>query len=161
MVTEATIRELLLEVVDPEIPTISLVDLGVIKKIRINRDEEVEVIITPTFVGCPAIDQMKLDIESCLLYHGISSVTVSISYESSWSSDDITQAGKEALRAFGIAPPGNSPRVVEDLDVLERAECPNCGHDVTEMKNPFGPTLCRSIHYCPSCKETFEQFKPV
>lgn len=158
-ITEEKILEWLEEVKDPEIPVLSLVDLGVITDIDID-DHRVRVTITPTFVGCPAIDYMKQDISDVLNSYGIDHVDVAVSFEKSWNSNMITEKGRKALKDFGLAPPPKHNLIV-DIDILENIECPNCGSTDTILKTPFGPTACRSIHHCNACKETFEQFKPV
>lgn len=147
------------EVKDPEIPTLSVVDLGVITRVQVN-DGNVEVVMTPTFVGCPALDMMKSEIVSCLRRRGLDDVTVHVSFEVPWTSDRISERGKAALKQFGLAPPPSS-QLFTDLEILETAMCPRCNGSHTSLKNPFGPTLCRSIHYCHDCREAFEQFKPV
>lgn len=147
------------EVKDPEIPVLSLVDLGVINSVKI-QDEKVRIEMTPTFVGCPALDMMKAEIEEKLGNKGVTAVEIVVSYREPWSSDKISEKGREALKKFGLTPPPEN-RLFEDLDVLEHAVCPRCEGTHTELRNTFGPTLCRSIHYCLDCKEAFEQFKPV
>lgn len=147
------------EVKDPEIPVLSLVDLGVITGVGIE-DETVHIEMTPTFVGCPAMDMMKQEVIEVLNKHGVENVSVNISFKEPWSSDKISAKGRQALKQFGLAPPppGN---LFTDIDILEHAQCPRCNGSNTDLKNPFGPTLCRSIHYCNDCKEAFEQFKPL
>ncbi len=147
------------EVKDPEIPVLSLVDLGVITHVDVN-GESVTVEMTPTFVGCPAMDFMKAEVESVLKKHGILQPRVEITFRKAWSSDMISEKGKQALKQFGLAPPP-STKIFTDLEILETSPCPRCNGNNTELKNPFGPTLCRSIHYCHDCHEAFEQFKPV
>lgn len=147
------------EVKDPEIPVLSLVDLGVITAVRIE-GEKVSIEMTPTFVGCPALDIMKQDIADVLQQHGIKEVHITISFRDPWSSDKISEKGRLALKKFGLAPPP-SGKIFTDLELLEHALCPRCNNSNTEIKNVFGPTLCRSIHYCFDCKEAFEQFKPL
>ncbi len=158
-ITKDDILNWLQEVKDPEIPVLSLVDLGVITDILIE-DGKVEVTMTPTFVGCPAIDYMKQDVLDVLHKHGVEEANVNVTFEKQWNSNMITEQGRKALKDFGLAPPPKHNLIV-DLDILEHIECPNCGSTNTDMKTPFGPTACRSIHYCNSCKETFEQFKPL
>ncbi|MEQ9592082.1 MAG: 1,2-phenylacetyl-CoA epoxidase subunit PaaD [Cyclobacteriaceae bacterium] len=155
---EQEILALLEEVKDPEIPVLSLIDLGVIRKVEVN-DQKVKVEMTPTFVGCPALDYMKNDVIEVLKREGIEA-EVEISFKTPWSSDLISEKGKAALKKFGLAPPPDS-KIFTDLEILENAICPRCEKDNTELKNPFGPTLCRAIYYCHDCKEAFEQFKPV
>lgn len=147
------------QVKDPEIPVLSLVDLGVITNIEISANR-VHVEMTPTFVGCPAIDLMKEEIVQVIRKEGIENVSVSISFKKPWSSDMISEKGKAALKKFGLAPPPASVYIT-DIDFLEHAKCPRCDSTNTEVKSPFGSTLCRSIHYCLNCMEAFEQFKPL
>jgi len=147
------------DVKDPEIPVLSIVDLGVITNVIVN-GENVEVEMTPTFVGCPALDIMKYEIISVLTSHNAREVSVKVSYREPWSTSKISEKGKNALKQFGLAPPPSS-QIIGDIEVLEHAACPRCSGTNTEIKNLFGPTLCRSIHYCHDCKEAFEQFKPL
>lgn len=155
--TKERIYALLEEVKDPEIPVLSLVDLGVITQITLG--EIIKIEMTPTFVGCPAIDYMKQDIIDTLAKHGIKA-EVEVTFRKSWSSDFITEKGKAALKHFGLAPP-TQRKLFTDIEILENAQCPQCDSINTSLKNPFGPTLCRAIYYCNDCKETFEQFKPI
>jgi ring-1,2-phenylacetyl-CoA epoxidase subunit PaaD len=148
------------DVKDPEIPVLSLVDLGVITQVSIHQDK-VLIEMTPTFVGCPALDMMKSDIREVLAKHGIESVDIMVSFRKPWTSDSISEKGKVALKKFGLAPPPSSKTLFTDIDVLEHVPCPRCSGNDTELKNAFGPTLCRSIHYCNTCREAFEQFKPL
>lgn len=157
VLTKAQVYKLLEEVKDPEIPVLSLVDLGVITEVLIG--DKVKVEMTPTFVGCPAIDYMKSDIIETLGKHGIQA-EVQVTFRKPWSSDKISEKGKAALKKFGLAPPPDN-KIFTDLEILENAECPRCNATNTELKNPFGPTLCRAIYYCNTCKEAFEQFKPI
>lgn len=159
MYNEAQILEWLEEVKDPEIPVLSLVDLGVITNIDIN-EHRVAVTMTPTFVGCPAIDYMKQDVIEVLNSYGIDNVDVQVNFNEPWNSNKITEKGRKALKEFGLAPPPKHNLIV-DIDILDNIECPNCGSNNSVMKTPFGPTACRSIHFCNNCKETFEQFKPL
>jgi ring-1,2-phenylacetyl-CoA epoxidase subunit PaaD len=158
-ITKSSVMTWLEDVKDPEIPVLSLVDLGVITDVRISTGA-VAVEITPTFTGCPALDVMKTEILAVLAQHGIENPTVEVSYRHPWSSDRITERGRQALKKFGLAPPP-STSLFTDLQILERTECPRCLGTDTELRNAFGPTLCRSIHYCNSCKEAFEHFKPI
>ncbi len=148
------------EVKDPEIPVLSLIDLGIITSVEAH-EQKIKVEITPTFVGCPALEVMRQEIENTLLKHGAEEVVVEVNYRKAWTSDQLSERGRNALRQFGLAPPPTGKVLVEDLELLTRVPCPRCGSTRTELKNPFGPTLCRSIHYCLDCREAFEQFKPV
>ncbi len=158
MISKAQIYSWLEEVKDPEIPVLSLVDLGVITEVQIGDTVKIE--MTPTFVGCPAMDYMKAEVELLLKNKGIENINVEVNYKKAWSSDMISEKGRMALKKYGFAPP-SSVGVFTDLEILENAICPRCNTSNTEMKSPFGPTLCRSIYYCHDCKEAFEQFKVV
>jgi len=148
------------EVKDPEIPVLSLIDLGVITEVDV-RGDKVRVEMTPTFIGCPAIDYMRNEVVSVLKSRGVPEPEVNVTLKKSWSSDHITEKGKAALKAFGLAPPPGLQGIIQDIDILEHAVCPRCNSTNTVMRSPFGPTLCRSLHYCNDCREAFEQFKPL
>ncbi len=152
------ILHILETVKDPEIPVLSLIDLGVITDVVVDQ-KSVLVKMTPTFVGCPAMDYMKAEVEAALLENGFTP-TVQITFEKPWSSDLISEKGKAALKKYGLAPPPSN-KVFTDLEILETGVCPRCDGENTEMKSPFGPTLCRALYYCHDCKEAFEQFKPL
>ncbi len=158
--TTDDIMTALLEVKDPEIPTISVVDMGIITDVRIDDDDDVMVTMTPTFVGCPAIDVMRNDVEQAVRSLGVRSVVVNVNFDVPWTTNRLTENGRKALLKHGLAPP-EPYELVLSLDVLEHMNCPYCGSDDTVMKSPFGPTLCRSLHYCNSCLQAFEGFKPI
>lgn len=157
-ITIENIYEWLSEVNDPEIPVLSLVDLGVITDVKVEGNNA-RIEMTPTFVGCPALDLMQSEIRQTLHSKGIETVEIQISFKRPWTSDMISEKGKKALKEFGLAPPPER-HLFTDLEILH-AECPRCGSPNTELRNTFGPTLCRSIHYCNDCREAFEQFKPL
>jgi len=154
------IKEWLEEVKDPEIPVLSLNDLGVITGIDVDSSGKVTVNMTPTFTGCPAMDVMQQDIKDVLVKKGIKDHEVIVSFKTQWNSNMISERGRKALKDFGLAPPPEHNMIV-DIDIIERASCPHCNSENTEMKTPFGPTLCRSMHYCHNCLQAFEQFKPL
>lgn len=158
-ITQDQIYTWLEEVKDPEIPVLSLVDLGVITDVQLS-ESGVKIEMTPTFVGCPALDMMKNEIREVLSRKGLDNVFIEVTFRKAWTSDLISEKGKQALKKFGLAPPP-SREIFTELEVLEHAICPRCNGNDTELKNTFGPTLCRSIHYCNNCKEAFEQFKPL
>lgn len=147
------------EVKDPEIPVLSLVDLGVINRISVDGDQ-VKIEMTPTFVGCPALEMMQREIRDLLSKKGVREVDIEVSFNRPWTSDRISEKGRHALKQFGLSPP--PPRqLFADLDILVDATCPRCGNTRTELRNTFGATLCRAIYYCHDCREAFEQFKPL
>lgn len=159
---QADILTWLEAVKDPEIPTISLVDLGVVREVRVDENTgAVHVRLTPTFAGCPAMDYMRRDVETTLRAHGVPLVTTEISLQEPWSSDMVTERGREGLRRHGLATPPKLNGGLLELDILEYAECPRCHTTNTELRTPFGATLCRAVHYCHTCRQLFEQFKPV
>ncbi len=148
-------------VMDPEIPTISLVDLGVITDVALDEAENrVSVEMTPTFVGCPAMDYMRADVERRLSAMGFGHVDVHVTLDVPWDSNRISAEGRAALLQHGLAPPEEYEGVLR-LEVLNNVQCPRCGSRDTTLSSPFGPTLCRSLHLCGSCGEGFESFKPV
>lgn len=158
--TIESLTELLHQVKDPEIPTISLIDLGVITDIEINSAGHVHIKMTPTFSGCPAMDYMRNNVEEVLRDNGIASFEVEMNFDTQWSSNNITPQGLKSIKKHGLAPPPKHDLII-DIDILENIKCPYCESIDTILKSPFGPTLCRSLHYCNSCSQAFEQFKPV
>jgi ring-1,2-phenylacetyl-CoA epoxidase subunit PaaD len=162
---EAQVWSELAAIADPEIPAISLVELGVIGSVTVD-DRRVEVELLPTFVGCPAIGVMQERISERIGALGLAEqVEVRVSFTPPWTSERITPEGRERLRLSGFAPPHVGPAPVggslQELAVLAVAECPYCGSRNTTLENPFGPTLCRAIHHCSDCRQPFEQFKRV
>lgn len=154
------------EIPDPEIPAISVVELGVIRGFAFERQtggkERLSVELLPTFVGCPAIEVMRQQVTERLTDLGVTDeVRVELSFAEPWTSDRITPEGREKLRASGFAPPVpiGLGSMLPMLDVP--ATCPYCGSRNTTLDNPFGPTLCRAIYHCDNCHQPFEQFKAV
>ncbi len=155
------IRECLQSVKDPEIPTISIVDLGMLTDIQLDTSKrDVRVVITPTFVGCPAIDYIKRDIERSLEHLGLQSLRVDMDFRTPWSSNRLSEQGRSALAAHGLALP---PRFEGEFEpeIMLNAACPFCSSTNTRLVSPFGPTLCRAFYHCNSCQQGFEQFKAV
>lgn len=155
----AAIWEALEGVKDPEIPVVSVVELGLIRQIGFD-GERLVVTMTPSFIGCPALDVMQREVEQAVGALGFERSEVRVVYQPPWSSDWITSAGRQKLQQFGLAP---APLHGGDLTAaLEAAAvCPYCESSQTELKNSFGPTLCRAIYYCNACLQPFEQFKPL
>jgi ring-1,2-phenylacetyl-CoA epoxidase subunit PaaD len=147
---ESAVWAALHDVHDPEIPTISVVDLGVIRGVSVG-ESSVRVELLPTFVGCPAIGVLQ-DAITDRLREFADDVRVDVSFAEPWTTERITDAGRRALRSAGFAPPPGDDLV---------AECPYCSSRNTRMDNLFGPTLCRAIYYCRDCRQPFEQFKLV
>jgi ring-1,2-phenylacetyl-CoA epoxidase subunit PaaD len=161
MVTEAAVWEALAEIPDPEIPVISLVDLGVVRDVEVEAGR-VRVAFTPTFLGCPALETMRRELEAAIAGLG-AEPEVEVVSDDSWSTDRITPAGREKLRAAGFAPPAPREAAGPTLLQLQSAvfRCPYCGSTDTRLENIFGPTPCRSLRYCAGCRQPFEQFKTI
>ena len=148
------------EVKDPEIPVISLVEMGIVRAVDVD-GSAITVTITPTFSGCPALRVMEQDIEGRLRLLGATAVFVNITLHPPWSSDWISDEAREKLRQFGIAPPPKHGGQLADVAFFETAVCPRCDSTRSTLKNSFGSTLCRMIWVCNDCQEPFEQFKPL
>ena len=147
--TEADVRAVLAQVPDPELPVLSVVDLGIVHRVEVDADG-IRVVILPTFVGCPALDVIRGSIAERLAVFGLP-VAVDTTFEVPWTSDRISAAGKRAIASVGIAPPS------EPADV----RCPFCASGRVVMDSAFGPTQCRSLFYCRSCRQPFEALKTV
>ena len=162
----AALWEVLAGVLDPEVPVLSVVDLGIVRDIRVD-ESGTEVTVTPTYSGCPAIQVIERDILSALQRAGAHAPRIRTVFAPAWTTEWMSDAAKEKLRAYGIAPPG--PRVdAADplLQILRRTPeagvaCPWCGAAKTELRSAFGPTACKSIRFCASCQQPFEAFKPL
>lgn len=161
-ITREQAYAVLSEVMDPEVPVLSVVELGIVRDIQVD-EERVTVTVTPTYSGCPAMRVIEQDIEQALLMRGAPGVTVNVSYTPAWTTDWIPADAREKLRAYGIAPP--SPADHDALVNIERkrpaVRCPYCGSIETELRSEFGSTACKAIHTCRSCRQPFEEFKAI
>lgn len=159
--TTQQIWSLLEEVSDPEIPVLTVVDMGVVREVEVIGDSLV-VRITPTYSGCPAMNEIEQNIIKRLVEEGIVNVKVETVLSPPWTTDWMTESGKQKLHAFGIAPPEGSSA---DKSVLfgkpKQVTCPNCGSRETEMVSQFGSTACKSLYRCQSCQEPFDYFKCI
>lgn len=162
-----TVLAALEEVKDPEIPVVSVVDLGIVQSIEIE-ERAVRVTITPTFSGCPALDVMRGEIRDRVLEVGADSVEVVVALDPPWSSDRITPEARARMAEIGIGPPPPASRFTADLmldfvgpEIEAEVQCPFCGSTHTRLESAFGPTICRSLHYCESCLQPFERFKSL
>jgi ring-1,2-phenylacetyl-CoA epoxidase subunit PaaD len=162
---EGRVREALGAVMDPEIPAVSIVDLGMVERIEAS-DRVVEVDLLPTFVGCPAKDVIGEDVATAVReVAGDREVRVRFVYDPPWTTERITERGQEGLREYGISPEwkGGPPRTRETVVVPlmrpSQVPCPYCGSTETSMESAWGPTPCRTAHYCRSCRNPFEGFK--
>jgi ring-1,2-phenylacetyl-CoA epoxidase subunit PaaD len=161
VVTAAAVWAALDEIPDPEIPVISLVDLGVVRDVAVD-GAHVRIEFTPTFLGCPALEVMRRAMEEKVEALG-GEPEVAVIQDDSWSTDRISPAGREKLREAGFAPP--APRAAGATTLVQLQSkafrCPYCGSTDTKLENIFGPTPCRSIRWCASCRQPFEQFKTI
>ena len=160
--TVEAIWELLDRVKDPEVPVLSVVELGIVRDVRIAADG-VTVVITPTYSGCPAMHVIEQDIMAELAASGVEPVHIDTVFSPAWTTDWMSDAAKAKLVAYGIAAPGKTERD-DGLVTLTRrlaVKCPYCGSMKTTLKSEFGATACKSINYCESCKQPFEQFKAI
>ena len=157
--TSDIIWKALEDVKDPEIPVVSLVEMGIIRRVDVS-NHKVVVSMTPTFSGCPAMHVMQAAVVERIRQLGAEAVEVKMVLTPPWSSDWITDEARAKLTAFGLAPP---PRHAGRIEIIfsEQVTCPYCGSDNTTVKNTFGSTLCRAIFYCNNCQQPFEQFKPL
>ena len=166
MVTERQVWDALAEIADPEIPVISIIDLGVVRSVDVD-DDRVHVEFTPTFLGCPALEVMRDQMADAVRELG-AEPDVEVILDDSWSTDRITAAGRHKLRESGFAPPKLRSEVVGPGHATALVQlqskifaCPYCGSTDTKLENIFGPTPCRSIRYCADCRQPFEQFKTI
>jgi ring-1,2-phenylacetyl-CoA epoxidase subunit PaaD len=151
------------KVMDPEIPVVSVVDMGMVKSVDVDEAGNVTVVVLPTFTGCPAIPVIRQDVgDAVAAIEGVENVAVKMSWEPPWTSDRITDQGRRRLKDFGLAPPtGHAPVLITQIGLPQVAVCPFCGSKDTVAENMFGPTPCRAVYYCKGCRNPFEQFKPV
>ena len=150
VISHEEILRILAEVKDPEIPVISIQDLGILREVKIS-DDEIEVIITPTYTGCPAMLEIQKDINNILKKEGINNFRITTVLSPAWSTDFMTEKGKSALREYGIAPP--APGHEDEI------ECPHCHSSNTRMISQFGSTACKALYKCDDCLEPFDYFK--
>lgn len=159
MISSEQVWDALREVVDPEIPVVSLVEMGIIREVKVSPDL-VHVKITPTFSACPALKVMEDDIRAKIIQLGILDVAVEITFDPPWTSDWIAPSAREKLKKIGLGPPpihgGDFAAIL-----IDPVCCPYCESDQTTLKNSFGSTPCRMIYYCNACQQPFEQFKPL
>ncbi|MGW7103715.1 1,2-phenylacetyl-CoA epoxidase subunit PaaD [Streptomyces sp. NPDC054838] len=157
---EAELAELAGSVPDPELPVLTLAELGVMRGVRMHEDGHAEVLLTPTYTGCPAIEAMSADIRRILTGHGIPEVRVTTVLAPAWSTDDISAEGRRKLAEFGIAPP--RPHAADGpVPLTLSVRCPNCGSTDTELLSRFSSTACKALRRCVACREPFDHFKEL
>jgi ring-1,2-phenylacetyl-CoA epoxidase subunit PaaD len=162
MVTASTIQtkeiwKILEEVTDPEVPVLTITDLGIVRDVKLNGDE-VEVIITPTYTGCPAMDMIAMNIRLALIENGYHKIKITSVLAPAWTTDWMTEDGKRKLKEYGIAPPHHST-TRSDGASDHVVECPQCNSTNTKLISEFGSTACKALYQCSDCKEPFDYFK--
>ena len=160
--THDDVLRILDEVMDPEVPVLSVVELGIIRDVQVD-ETPIRITITPTYSGCPAMHIMEQDMRAALAVHGITDVEFRTVYAPAWTSDWIPAQAKEKLRRFGIAPPAPAAEQGGLITLTRRqtaVTCPYCGSVNTERRSEFGSTACKAIHYCNACHQPFDEFKP-
>jgi ring-1,2-phenylacetyl-CoA epoxidase subunit PaaD len=159
-------RAVAAEVTDPELPVLTLADLGVLREVEVDDDGRVEVAITPTYTGCPAMATMRDDLVHRLNEAGFRDVRVRIALEPAWTTDWISERGRAALAEAGISPPGPAPRQSGPVPlqlgpVRRRVACPRCGSTDVELTSEFGSTACKALYRCRGCLEPFDHVKEL
>jgi ring-1,2-phenylacetyl-CoA epoxidase subunit PaaD len=157
---EATVWTILEQVLDPEVPVLSVIDLGIVRAVRVSEENEITIIITPTYSGCPAMDAISMDIRLKLIEKGFRNVRIQQQLSPAWTTDWMTESGKQKLKAYGIAPPNPKQQFCKaELFAEEAVQCPRCDSYHTERVSQFGSTACKSMYRCLDCKEAFDHFK--
>nr|WP_245769448.1 1,2-phenylacetyl-CoA epoxidase subunit PaaD [Streptomyces indicus] len=157
---EERLLELAGTVPDPELPMVTLRELGIVRDVRMSAPGRVQVEITPTYTGCPAVEAMSSDIEELLHAEGVAEVTVRTVLAPAWSTDDITAEGRRKLAESGIAPPRPQP-ADGPIPLTLAVRCPHCGSTETELLSRFSSTACKALRRCVSCREPFDHFKEL
>ena len=159
MVSENEIWNILEEVKDPEVPVLSVIDLGIIRSVKTSA-EKIDITITPTYSGCPAMDVIAMDIRLKLIEKGYRNVSIHLQLSPAWTTDWMSEEGKQKLKAFGIAPPNPKQQFCSsEMFQQEVVQCPRCNSFHTELISQFGSTACKSMYRCLDCKEAFDHFK--
>ncbi|MQA77258.1 MAG: phenylacetate-CoA oxygenase subunit PaaJ [Streptosporangiales bacterium] len=160
MVTATKARDVAAEVVDPEIPVLTIADLGVLRDVTVDAAGAVEVVITPTYSGCPAMEAIRADIEGALHGAGYTDVRVRTVLSPAWTTDWLTDEGRRKLSAYGVAPPGPATAGTP-VTVPLSVRCPRCGSLDTRETSRFGSTACKALHACRACAEPFDALKAL
>jgi ring-1,2-phenylacetyl-CoA epoxidase subunit PaaD len=160
---QQTLLDILETVKDPEVPVLSVIDLGIIREISLVKDEGDcwEIVITPTYSGCPAMDMIATGIRMALYAAGVERFRIVTRLSPAWTTEWMTESGKEKLRAYGIAPPSPLPKPLHSalFEDPQPVSCPRCGSVRTSLLSQFGSTACKALYQCDDCKEPFDYFK--
>jgi ring-1,2-phenylacetyl-CoA epoxidase subunit PaaD len=155
LINHKTVYDIVQAVCDPEVPVLTIADLGILRTINIS-DNNIEVVITPTYTGCPAMDMIAMNIRLALIEQGFNNIKITTVLSPAWTTDWMTETGKIKLKEYGIAPPhygANSNQ--EDIAI----QCPQCNSYHTRLLSEFGSTACKALYQCNNCKEPFDYFK--
>jgi ring-1,2-phenylacetyl-CoA epoxidase subunit PaaD len=155
----AAVRAAVAAVPDPEIPVVTIDDLGILRNVTVTEDGRVEVTLTPTYSGCPAVEAIQGDVERVLAQQGFADAAVRTVLAPAWTTDWISDEGRRKLAAFGIAPPGRCGAA--GVTTIELVRCPQCGSADTRLLSRFGSTACKALRVCNRCQEPFDHFKPL
>jgi ring-1,2-phenylacetyl-CoA epoxidase subunit PaaD len=156
---EAQLWNILGEVKDPEVPVLSVIDLGIVRSVKTS-DDKIEITITPTYSGCPAMDVIQMDIRLKLIEKGYRNISIQQQLSPAWTTDWMSEEGKRKLKEFGIAPPNPKQQFCKaEMFQQEAVQCPRCNSYHTELISQFGSTACKAIYRCLDCKEAFDHFK--
>jgi ring-1,2-phenylacetyl-CoA epoxidase subunit PaaD len=159
VIDEKQIWNILEEVKDPEVPVLSVIDLGIVRAVETS-DDKISIIITPTYSGCPAMDIISMDIRLKLIEKGYRNISIQQQLSPAWTTDWMSEAGKQKLKTFGIAPPNPKQQFcISEMFQQEAVQCPRCDSYHTELISQFGSTACKSMYRCLDCKEAFDHFK--
>ena len=160
-INKEAVYKCLEEVNDPEVPVLNVIDLGIVRDVVLhNKDNEIEVIITPTYSGCPAMDVITMNIRIALSMLGFKNIKVTQVLSPAWTTDWMSEEGKQKLKDYGIAPPTPKQQVCnEKLFAEEAIQCPQCNSWHTHRVSEFGSTACKALYVCDDCKEPFDYFK--
>lgn len=154
--------DLLQQISDPEIPVLSVVDLGMIRGVELNQDNEIVVRLTPTYSGCPATDVLKDDIQQVFTAHGFTPIKVVVDLTEAWTTDWMSESGKNKLKKYGIAPPqGAAHQCGTHVALEDGIECPQCHSFDSKLLSEFGSTACKALYQCRDCLEPFDYFKCI
>lgn len=159
----ATVRAAVAAVPDPEIPVVTIEDLGILRDVTVAEDGRVEVTLTPTYSGCPAVDAIQAEVERVLAEQGFAEATVRTVLAPAWTTDWISDEGRRKLADFGIAPPARCGGAggAGGVAAVELVRCPQCGSADTRLLSRFGSTACKALRVCNRCREPFDHFKPL
>lgn len=163
-ISEEEIQNILATVCDPEVPVLTILDLGIVRDVILSTpsgDGGIEIIITPTYSGCPAMDMIAMNIRLALAENGYRNVKITSVLSPAWTTDWMTEKGKQKLKAYGIAPPNPKQQVCNDklFAEAEAVQCPHCNSHHTKRISEFGSTACKALYQCEECKEPFDYFK--